>query len=100
MSTEEKSKYVVGKRPPVTLTPKAREQLEAIKPSVEVAELAKVFAKLFSTSGNGKIFANIPGVKTLKPGDVTTALTAKEAARASRKASAKTTSSKNITKER
>ena len=100
MSTEDKSRYVIGKRPPVTLTAKAREQLEATKPSLEVAALAKVFAKLFATSSNGEKFADIPGIERLKPGDVTTALTAKDAARASRKALAKNSSRKNMAKEK
>jgi hypothetical protein len=96
MSTDRKARYAVGKRPPATLTAKAREQLDGAKPSLKVAALAKVAAKLISTSVAGEKMVNIPEIKTLKPGNVKTAITAKDAAGAAQKRSVNSSSRKHI----
>jgi len=98
MPTKERSKYVVGKRPPARLTAKAREQLENAQPSVLIAALAKKFDKLYTISSTGQISLNIPSLEALKPGDMTDVLTADEAAAASRKSSAKKNSRKSISR--
>ena len=84
MSTKQKT-YIVGKRPPANLTAKAREQLDSAKPSLRIAALASVFARLFSTSSTGEQVLIILGLDSLKPGDLNNALTADEAAAAARK---------------
>lgn len=87
MSSSTKPAYVVGQRPPVTLSQKARKQLEEITPSVQVEEFAKVVAKLMSKSGSGAKIVHIPGITSLSPDDTKPTMTAKEAAAAVQKPS-------------
>jgi hypothetical protein len=74
MSSKQKTEYVVGQRPPMTLTAKAREQLAAAKPSTKVASFAKIVATLVSTPNAAHKYAAIPELQTLKPGDSAKAL--------------------------
>ena len=94
MSSKEKTGYVVGQQPPATLTPRARKQLAHAKPSTKVAEFAETLSRLFSTSSTGKTVAIIPGTESLKPGDLTDALSAKDAAAKARGISRKTSPKK------
>jgi hypothetical protein len=98
MTKRQKAKYTVGRRPPTTLTDKAREQLESAQPSVHVAALANNFAKLFSISSTGQKVLIIPGLDPLKPGNLDDLLTAETAAVAARKSSGKERSRKSISR--
>lgn len=48
MSGKLESKYDVGLQPPLTLTEKARKQLDSAKPSTKVAALAKALLSSFN----------------------------------------------------
>lgn len=98
MPTKQKTEYVVGQRPPATLTPKARRQLAQAKPSKKVAELAEVVAKHLSISSTGTKRIILPGVNSLPPGNSAAGLTAQEAAAAARKPAAKGRSKKSVAK--
>jgi hypothetical protein len=98
MPTSRKTAYVVGQRPPVTLTAKAREQLANAKPSKKVAELAEIVAKHLSISSTGTKRIIFPGVNSLPPGNSTSGLTALEAATAARKPATKSRPRKYIAK--
>jgi hypothetical protein len=98
MSTKQNPAYVVGQRPPVTLTAKARKQLAAAKPSIKVASFAKIVAKLVSTPVTSNKNTAIPELQTLKPGDITKALSAKDAACVSFSHPGKNRSKKRISK--
>jgi hypothetical protein len=84
MSSSSKTKYVVGQRPPLTLSKKARKQLANMKPSAQMAEVSKVVSRLISKSSNGSIVIHIPGTESLKGDDTRPSITAKEAAAISR----------------
>jgi hypothetical protein len=98
MSSSTKSEYVVGQRPPVTLSKKAHKQLADITPSVQVAEFAQIVSKLMSKSVSGAKIFHIPGIASLRPDDTKPTLTAKEAAAAVRKPTSTKSSKKSATR--
>ncbi len=98
MSSAQKTKYVVDQRPPVTLTAKAREQLAAAKPSTKVASFAKIVATLVSTPNTALKRTAIAELITLKPGDSSKAISAKEAACFSFNPSGKNNPKKHMSK--
>jgi hypothetical protein len=97
MPGKQKVEYIICQRPPVTLTVKARKQLANVKPSIKVAELARIVGKLMRTSETGEKYIVIPD-NSLKPGDTSNALTAKDAARMARNNPEKNISQKHIAK--
>jgi uncharacterized protein (DUF58 family) len=98
MQSKQKTEYVVGQRPPVTLTAKARKQLAAAKPSTTVASFAKIVATLVTTPNAPHKSTVISELQTLKPGDSTKALSAEDASRSSFRNHGKSSSKKRIAK--
>ena len=98
MPNKQKTEYVIGQRPPVTLTAKARKQLAAAKSSTTVASFAKIVVTLVSTPNSSHKFTDIPEIKTLTPGDSAKALNTKDAARTSFSSPQKSNSKKRTAK--
>ena len=98
MAIKQKTKYVVGQRPPVILTAKAREQLAKAKPSKKVSELAEIVTKHLSISNTGIKRIILPGINSLPAGNSTVGLSAQEAASIDRKPAAKNRSKKYVAK--
>lgn len=98
MPSKQKTEYDVGQRPPVTLSAKAREQLSAAKPSTKVASFAKIVATLVTTPNAAPKRTAIAELTTLKPGDSSKAISAKEAACSSFKQPGKHNLKKNLAK--